>query len=157
MMSQTSSVPDDRRNEHATADLHHKLLHFTWLQHRRLSHEISGVNLTLPQYYTLDVLVAAGGACSIGDLARWTQQVSATMTGIVDRLVRDGLAQRQRAEEDRRTVIVAITPEGRRRHAEASQHIRQAYEQMLHGLEPQEKTVACRAVDKVLATLKQAS
>ena len=47
------------------------------------------------------------------ELAADTHQFSATVTGIVDRLVRDGLVERKRHVSDRRVVLVCLTPAGR--------------------------------------------
>ncbi|MEU7586963.1 MarR family transcriptional regulator [Micromonospora sp. NPDC049230] len=44
----------------------------------------------------------------------------ATLTGIVDTLVRDGLVERQRDDSDRRSVRIVLTPAGRERAATLS-------------------------------------
>ena len=49
----------------------------------------------------------------MGYLADETKQVSATMTGIIDRLVEQGLVERWRPPEDRRKVLVRLTEAGR--------------------------------------------
>ena len=48
----------------------------------------------------------------MGDLAECTDQCSATMTGIVDRLVDMGFVTRDRAPRDRRSVVVGLTKRG---------------------------------------------
>jgi DNA-binding MarR family transcriptional regulator len=50
----------------------------------------------------------------MGVLAERTHQCSATLTGIIDRLIKMGLVERQRDESDRRLVLVRITEHGRR-------------------------------------------
>ena len=48
----------------------------------------------------------------MSELAEASQQVSATMTGIIDRLAERGLAVRQPDPVDRRALRVSLTPEG---------------------------------------------
>ena len=48
----------------------------------------------------------------MSQLAELTNQVSATMTGIIDRLVDRGWVERNRNPADRRTVLVQLTPVG---------------------------------------------
>ena len=93
-------------------DISRHLLRLNWLQYRRFAQQIADLNLTVPQFFTLSTLVSLGGRTTMGVLSRETHQVSATMTGIVDRLVRDDLVERDRGLDDRRAVIVSITPEG---------------------------------------------
>ena len=105
-------MPDQRLSAGRQA-LRHKLMQFNWLQHRRFAQELAELDLTVPQFYTLNALIEMGGTSTMGALSKHVLQVSATMTGIIDRLVRDGLVQRSRSEEDRRAVHVEITPAGR--------------------------------------------
>ena len=63
----------------------------------------------------LDVLgrlAAAGHALSIGELARAGGVSSRNVTGLVDTLERNGLAERVQDQQDRRSVRVAITTAG---------------------------------------------
>ncbi|MEV7004897.1 MarR family transcriptional regulator [Streptosporangium sp. NPDC051022] len=64
----------------------------------------------------LDILlrlgVAEGTGISIGDLAQAAGVTSRNVTGLVDTLEREGLAQRVPDPDDRRSVLVRITPAG---------------------------------------------
>ncbi|MER7342976.1 MarR family transcriptional regulator [Streptomyces sp. NPDC000075] len=64
----------------------------------------------------LDVLArlstATGQGLSIGELARAAGVSSRNVTGLVDTLERDGLAQRIQDQHDRRSVRATITPAG---------------------------------------------
>jgi MarR family transcriptional regulator, organic hydroperoxide resistance regulator len=51
----------------------------------------------------------------MGALADATLQSGGTLTGIVDRLIADGLVERVRSTGDRRVVEVALTPTGQSR------------------------------------------
>jgi len=83
-----------------------------WRQRRRFAQSLNALGLTVPQFLALMVIQACGG-CTMGELAEATEQVSATMTGIVDRLLKMGLVERQRDPSDRRTVRVGLTEAGR--------------------------------------------
>ncbi|MGF1430450.1 MarR family winged helix-turn-helix transcriptional regulator [Kitasatospora sp. LaBMicrA B282] len=65
----------------------------------------------------LDILIrlgaTAGEALSIGDLARAADVSSRNVTGLVDTLEREGLAERIPDPHDRRSVLTRITPAGR--------------------------------------------
>jgi DNA-binding MarR family transcriptional regulator len=69
--------------------------------------------LTLPQVLCLRALgeVKAGQATQV-ELSRALQLTQPTMTGIIDRLERAGLVQRERSTADRRKIAVSLTAEG---------------------------------------------
>ena len=72
------------------------------------------IGLTMPQMVTL-LAIHDSGSCRMGVLAEVTQQSGGTLTGIVDRLIDDGLVERVRSAEDRRVIEVALTSRGRDR------------------------------------------
>ncbi len=72
------------------------------------------IDLTMPQMITLFAIRSAG-TCRMSELAELTNQSAGTLTGIVDRLIDDGLVQRVRDTEDRRVVQVALTEAGEER------------------------------------------
>jgi len=74
------------------------------------------VGLTPRQHQALLAVRGAPGArrLTIGDLAERLAIRHHSAVGLVDRLVSQGLLERQRALADRRRVHLAITPEGRR-------------------------------------------
>ena len=94
----------------ATADrLHSASLHLNRAV-RRIDAEMG---LTPARASALSVLVF-GGPRTVGQLAADEGVRSPTMTALVDGLQADGLARRTPATGDRRTVLVAATPRGRR-------------------------------------------
>jgi DNA-binding MarR family transcriptional regulator len=84
-----------------------------WHAQKQASHTLSRpeISLTLPQMMTLFAIHSAH-TCRMSDLADVTQQSAGTLTGIVDRLIDDGLVERVRDVSDRRVVHVALTPAG---------------------------------------------
>ncbi len=76
----------------------------------RVTHEaVSPYGLTTTQFFLLTALYEEEDI-SIGALAQKVALDKATLTGLIDRLERDGLVMRQVSTEDRRTVRVRITP-----------------------------------------------
>jgi DNA-binding MarR family transcriptional regulator len=80
---------------------------------RRLRVEDEALGISAPRLSVLSVLVFAGPK-RIGELARIEQVEPPTMTRLVDGLVRDGLALRERDPDDARAVRVRTTPTGAR-------------------------------------------
>lgn len=68
-------------------------------------------NLTTPQY---ELLLAAvtNSTITLGDLSDHLHCSRGNVTGIVDRLERDGWLVRERSQEDRRVIRVRLTEKG---------------------------------------------
>lgn len=92
--------------------LEHFLTKMVWAEYRRCARELNGLRLTYPQFNTLLAIHRHSPECTMGILAEETKQVSATVTGIVDRLVERGLVIRARPPDDRRQVLVQLTAAG---------------------------------------------
>jgi len=89
------------------------LIKMAWGEYKRFWRELSNHDLTPSQFQVLAAIKENPVGCSMSFLAAETRQVSATMTGIVDRLVEHGLVERRRNPSDRRRVLVYLTEQGR--------------------------------------------
>lgn len=69
--------------------------------------------ITLPQVWVLRYL-SRQRECPMRELAGFMKMGLSSVTGMVDRLVKQGLANRRRTERDRRLVFVDITAKGRK-------------------------------------------
>jgi DNA-binding MarR family transcriptional regulator len=69
------------------------------------------VDLTMPQMKVLFLLYSDGGA-RMSQLASSLGVTLSTVTGIVDRLVEQGMVQRQEHPQDRRLVVCRLTSRG---------------------------------------------
>ncbi|MDD5565490.1 MAG: MarR family transcriptional regulator [Candidatus Omnitrophica bacterium] len=67
--------------------------------------------ITLPQFLVLEFLFL-NGESKMKDLAHAMHVSTAGMTGIVDRIVRDGYVVRVFDPEDRRIIKIKLTPQG---------------------------------------------
>lgn len=78
---------------------------------------------TLPRFDVMAALHRAGGPMKMSDLSRQLLVSNGNATAVVDRLTRDGLAQRVTDAEDRRVVMVTLTDRGRAEfEAQAAEH-----------------------------------
>jgi DNA-binding MarR family transcriptional regulator len=71
-----------------------------------------GYDMTLPRFDVLAALLAAPDGLRMTELSHQLMVSNGNVTGIVDRLVADGLTQRETMESDRRAFRVRITETG---------------------------------------------
>ncbi len=88
------------------------MMQLGWATHRKLAHELTEFNLTVSQFAALRALEGFEEGCTMSELAEAARQISATMTGIVDRLLERGLITRHRNPADRRSLRVSLTSQG---------------------------------------------
>jgi len=120
---------------------------------RTLVHE--GMDLTYNQYKTL-LTIADRGECSLGDLGRELEVAMSSASQMVDRLVGQGLVHRQQDAENRRQVVIRLTPQGKAVIAELNAGILKRYEQVLARLpaaEQEELVCAFETIARILAKL----
>jgi DNA-binding MarR family transcriptional regulator len=67
---------------------------------------------TLPRFDVLAALYRRRDGVTMSELSRMLLVSNGNATAVVDRLEKDGLVRRTPSETDRRTVFVALTPEG---------------------------------------------
>lgn len=107
--------------------------------HRLLLREVRRMvpaGLTLPQFDVLAQLERKPEGMTPKELTRELLVTAGNVTGIVERLVSRGLVARQPVPQDRRTVRILLTPEGRRRTAEALPGHRRELARLLAGVPP---------------------
>jgi DNA-binding MarR family transcriptional regulator len=86
----------------------------------RAEASLDGLGLSMAKIGVLHHLVAAGEPVALGRLAERNACVKSNITQLVDRLEADGLVERTHDPDDRRSVLAAITDEGRRRYDAAT-------------------------------------
>lgn len=77
--------------------------------------------ITLPQFDVLAELDRLGEPQTMTELSRHLMVSNGNLTGVVDRLERDGLVERRPSQTDRRVLHLALTPSGRQRFQEVAQ------------------------------------
>ncbi|MGI3171071.1 MarR family winged helix-turn-helix transcriptional regulator [Pseudooceanicola sp. C21-150M6] len=73
----------------------------------------SGYDTTLPRFDVLAALHARPVGMKMSELSQHLIVSNGNVTGVVDRLVADGLAERHSLASDRRAIVVQITDKGR--------------------------------------------
>lgn len=115
-----------RTAERATAEPDHKDRLRLWIRLLRASRLIetllrdrlkSEFDTTLPRFDVMAALSRSQDGMLMSDLSRFLLVSNGNVTGIVDRLVQEGLVARAQREGDRRTSIVSLTTTGRQQFA----------------------------------------
>lgn len=87
---------------------------YLYTESRRLTkHLAREFGLTGPQLTVIKILEQLGDLSLSGLSARIKAQNS-TVTGIIDRMEREGLVRRERSEADRRIVLIRLSDKGRK-------------------------------------------
>lgn len=86
---------------------------YLYTESRRLTKQAAReVGLTGPQL-TVIKLLDTFGDLSLSSLSERIRAQNSTVTGIIDRMEREGLVLRERSTSDRRVVYIRLTPKGR--------------------------------------------
>lgn len=112
-------------------------------------------NLTGPQLSFLRQ-VARHGEAPVGVLAKAAILGSPTVTGIVDRLEKQGLVSRVPSQEDRRKVLIAITPAGRRLLQRNPSLLNDGFRDQLSRLPKAEQRRICDVLQRVANMMEHA-
>lgn len=117
--------------------------------HRFLSRKYG---LTMPQY---QLLLAAmyGDATTLGSLAEELNCSRGNLTGVADRLERDGWLVRERSTEDRRVVNIRLTEKGNKVW-EIKREVAKEMAEMAKIWSPEERGLMLRSMEKMYADLK---
>jgi len=117
----------------------------------RLEGALAPSGLSLAKFRLLSKLVDAGEPVPLGCLADRCSCVRSNMTQLVDRLESERLVERLNDPKDRRSVLAAITGEGRVRHSEAAQGLAEMERTLLGRLELDDRQVLARLVERLQA------
>jgi DNA-binding MarR family transcriptional regulator len=70
-------------------------------------------SVTLPQFDVLSELERSGQKMTMSELSRELMVSNGNVTGVIDRLEKNGFVTRTRADHDRRIQYIELTPKGR--------------------------------------------
>jgi len=114
---------------------------------------VTSYGLTGPQLTVLRELSVHGGV-SVGELTRAIHVSQATVTGILDRLVKRDLVSRKRSETDRRRVHVWLTDSGEQLLADAPPLLQEDFTIQFGKLDDWEQTQVLSALQRVVAMME---
>ena len=125
------------------------LKHFIRSHQFRDRNEMSPFGVTVTQCYALDAL-GDSGSLTMSELAEKMYLTTATMTGVVDELVKKGLTERKFDQRDRRLIRVALTPKGLEVYDQIRGTLLNRYMDILRKLK-----LSGKEVDKVISVLHE--
>ena len=105
-------------------------------------------NLTVPDIIVMDALKEKG-QCTMGFLAGILNLTTSAATVIVDRMIRKGLAKRERSKEDRRVVRVALMKKGEETINNLNAERRHMANELFSVLNEKERREYLRLIEKV--------
>ena len=106
-------------------------------------------DITTTQLLVLECLSACG-PCKMNTLVSALKVKFSAATTIMDRLVKTGFVVRQRGQEDRRTVFVALSIKGKKILLEYYQQRRKAFMQVFSRVSAQEREDYLRILEKIV-------
>jgi len=125
-------------------------------RHRSLRDPVAAscanLELTPPQIHAL-LWLGHDGPLTMGELARRVAVTEKTVTGIVDRLERDGHLKRERDAEDRRLVRARLTAGGEQLFRRIDADIEDRITALLGALDLDDRKALTRILDKLVARL----
>jgi DNA-binding MarR family transcriptional regulator len=127
------------------------------LSGRLLERNLKRFGLTTASFDLLATLRRAGPPYRLaaGALARSTLKTSGTITARLDALERDGLVRRAPDPDDRRGVLVELTPDGHRRLDDAVTSHLEAQAAMVSGLSATEQSFLAALLARLLDGLDE--
>jgi len=108
---------------------------------------------TLPRFDVMAALAREPGGQTMGDVSRWLLVSSGNITGIISRLVEDGMITRTRFSGDRRRHLVRLSSKGREEFERLSLAHEKWIRNMFAGMTRQEMATLDELLTKVKLSL----
>jgi DNA-binding MarR family transcriptional regulator len=119
----------------------------------RFSRLFRPYGLTPSQYNILRILRGEGVSLPILEIANRTITVVPGITGLIDRLEKQGLVNRERCAEDRRVIYVALTAKGRKTLSALDEPLEELHEKLIGQLTKGELKELIRLLEKARESL----
>lgn len=120
------------------------------LIHKNIEDQFRKLNITGPQGMIIGILMHHG-EMKISDLSQKMGLTNSTVSGIIDRLEKQGMVKRVRSSDDRRVVYVKIADDFKKNAKEVFSDIDKKFETMMNKATDEEH----EAIVKGLNTLKK--
>ncbi len=92
-------------------------------------------DVTLPRFDLMAQLEKTSQGLTLGELSRRMMVSAGNVTGLVDRLVQDGLLEKRVVPQDKRSALVCLTPKGHESFAEMAAAHGDWISELFHGLD----------------------
>ena len=116
--------------------------------HNRLGRLFRAFELTPSQYNVLRILRGEGAPLPCQEIASRLIQVVPALTGLLDRLEKQGLVRRRRDTHDRRVVFVELSPAGRDLLARLDRPVQDLHQELLGHLTPRQLATLSKLLEK---------
>ncbi len=114
----------------------------------------SEFGVTLPRFDLMSALYREQAGLTMGELSRRLLVSNGNVTGIVERLQKEGLVKRWVLPTDRRIYSVGLTPKGRAAFKELADRHRDWISEIFGGLQDDELTEMIKMMDRLRDILK---
>jgi DNA-binding MarR family transcriptional regulator len=113
-------------------------------------------DITLPRFDLMAQLDRAPNGMTLGELSQRMMVSNGNVTGLVERLVSLNLVERKPAPNDRRAMIVTLTPDGRRTFRSLARTHENWVAEIFAGLEPGEVETLMTLLAKTKGSARKA-
>lgn len=113
---------------------------------------VKRVGLTGPQLVILQEILRCGEVTA-GEIAQAVSLSQATVTGILERMEKRGLLERQRSHRDKRRIMVRITDTGQNILEEAPPLMQEAFIERFSSLQEWEQTMILSALQRLVTIM----
>lgn len=128
---------------------------YLYTESRRITKGLaSEYGLTGPQLAVVKMLEPVG-KLSLSELSDRIRARNSTVTGIIDRMEREGLVERQRSEEDRRVVHIVLTRQGQKLASEIPVEPVQIFRQVLSELSSRDASDLKRILTRLARRVRE--
>jgi DNA-binding MarR family transcriptional regulator len=143
-----------RKEENLTEDVARMRQLLTTLGRKRslrdpLASACEQMQLTPSQVHAL-MWLGQDGALTMGELARRIGITEKTVTGVVDRLEREGLVQRERSAADRRVIHCALTTTGQQTYQRLDRMLQEQLGLFLELLDATDRKALFRLLERLV-------
>ena len=138
----SNQKPVDSYISYALAAAHRKL-------HVELTQQLKCLNVQVETWRVLQSLRASDGT-TMRELADIVLMNPPTLTKLVDRMVADGLVQRQLSSEDSRRVNLLLTDMGLHLCDEIAEHVEAQNDRIIETMGPEQAELLRAALDKLI-------
>lgn len=111
--------------------------------------------ITIQQFATLHVIKNGESPMYLSDISEKVYLNQSTVTGVIDRMERDGLVLRERSTKDRRKIAIHLTPKGKKLTETIPFSPMEMFRELIRPLTHAEKKTLVELLRKISAPLMQ--
>ena len=154
-MSEPAQEPRRASEPEGDLDAIIEAIVYLYTESRRITKGLAGrYGLTGPQLAVVKMLEPVS-RISLSELSAQIRARNSTVTGIIDRMEREGLVARKRSEADRRVVNIELTDKGRSLAQEIRVEPVQIFRRVLEELPARERTDLLRILTKLARRVRE--